>query len=157
MRPTVDVCRKRSVGTPDVVGGRSFQADERGPFLCQRRRESKLGGLVSPVRSRDGQWIDFGVCGVSGNPERSFGPVDFPQEPRTAGHGLTDVDAGGRPGREGADYRDLVCRRLHDLLPGPFDGDEWPPKIRDGRQLAELAQYMAEDVQAMANRDREYV
>src|SRR2546425_13174530 len=46
--PVLDVCRERGVGTPDVVGGRSFQAGERGPFLRQRRRDCKLGGVGPP-------------------------------------------------------------------------------------------------------------
>ena len=48
MSPLVDVCGERGVGTPDIEGRRSFQAAERGPFLGQRRRDSKLGGLVPP-------------------------------------------------------------------------------------------------------------
>jgi hypothetical protein len=77
MSPVVDVCAESGVGTPDIEGRRSFQAGERGPFLGQRRRDSKLSGLVPPVCSGDGQRIDFGVCGISGDPERSIGPVDY--------------------------------------------------------------------------------
>src|SRR6266511_606104 len=114
--PVVDVCRQRGVDPSDVVGGRSFQAGERGPLLCQCRRGGKLGGLVAPVCSGDGQRIDLGLGGVGGDPERSVGSVDLPQEPGTAGHCLTEVEAGGRSGREGADHRDLVGRRFDDLL-----------------------------------------
>src|SRR2546425_566765 len=78
--PVLDVCRERGVGTPDVVGGRSFQAGERGPFLPQRRRDRKLGGLAPPPGSRGGQGVGFGGGGVSGNPERSVGSLYFPQK-----------------------------------------------------------------------------
>src|SRR2546422_10443786 len=82
--PVLHVRRKRGVGTPDVVGGRSLQAGERGPFLRQRRRDSKLGGLAPPAGSRDGPGVDFGGGGGSGNPERSVGSIDFPPKTRTA-------------------------------------------------------------------------
>ncbi len=123
MSPVADICRERGVGTSDVESGPSFQAGERRPFLCHCRRDCKLGGLAAPACSRDGQGIDFGVCGVSGNPERSVSSVDFPQEAGTAGHCFTDVDAGRRPGCECADHRDLVSGRFRDPLPGLFDGD----------------------------------
>jgi hypothetical protein len=45
----------------------------------------------------------------------------------------------------------LVGRRFHDLLSGLFDGDQRPPEIRHGRQVGELAQYVVEDVQAVAD------
>jgi hypothetical protein len=94
--------------------------------------------------------MDFAVCGVSGTPERSTRSVAFPQQPGSAGHGLTDVDGGVRPGREGAD------RRSHDLLPGVVDGEERPAGIRPGRQPGELARYEAAGVQAVAGGDREH-
>src|SRR5437879_8603442 len=92
MSPVIDVCCERGVGTADVEGGRSFEAGERGAFLCQRCGYSKLGGLVPPLSSRDGQGKDFRECGVSGDPQRSVTSVDLPQEPGTAAHCLTDVD-----------------------------------------------------------------
>ena len=67
------------------------------------------------------------------------------------------MDGGGRPGREGANHRDLVGSRFHDLLAGFLDGDQRPPKIRHGRQIGELAQYVVEGVQAVADGDREHV
>jgi hypothetical protein len=59
--PVVEVCRERCVGAPDVGGGRAFQAGQRGPFVRQRRRGSKFGGLVPPACSGDGQGIDLGA------------------------------------------------------------------------------------------------
>jgi hypothetical protein len=64
--PLVDVCCEGGVGPPDVEGRRSMEARERGPFLCERGRDSKLGRLVPPVCSPDGQRIDLGERGVSG-------------------------------------------------------------------------------------------
>ena len=52
--PLVNVCCERGVGTPDVEGRRSLQARERRPFLYERRRDGKLGGLAPPLCSRDG-------------------------------------------------------------------------------------------------------
>src|SRR5438105_1698800 len=99
--PVIEVRRESGVSTPDVVGGRSGQAGEFGPFLYQCRRNSKLGELVLPVRTSDGQGKDSGVWSISGNPERSVGSVDFPQKPNTPRHRFTDVDARGHPRREG--------------------------------------------------------
>ena len=107
--------------------------------------------------TRHGQGEDLGLRLVGADPERSVGAVDLPQEPCSAGHGLTDVDAGGRPGCEGADHRDLVGRRLHDPLPGPFDRDERPAEIGHGREVGELAQHVIEEVHAVTERDREHV
>jgi len=76
----VDVCGERRVGTRDVVGGRSFEVGERGPFLCGCRRGWKLGWIVTSSCSGDGQGKDLGLRGVGGDPERSVGAVDFPQE-----------------------------------------------------------------------------
>ncbi len=106
--PVVDVCRERGIGSPDVVGGRSFEAGERGPLLCQRRRDGKFGRLFQPACSRDRQRKDLGICGISGDPQRSVGSVDFPQEPGAAGDCLADVDARDGSGGERADHRDLV-------------------------------------------------
>jgi hypothetical protein len=139
------------------MGGRAFQGGERGPSLRQGRRDSKLRGLVPSVCSPDRQGIDLGLRLVGGDPERSVGSVDFPQESGTAGHGLADVDAGSPPGGEGADDRDLVGRRFHDLLSGLCDVDKRPARGRHGRQVGELAQHVVEDVQAVADGDREHV
>jgi len=79
------------------------------------------------------------------------------REPDAAGHGFTDVDVGDRPGREGADHRDLIDGRFCDLLPAPFCRDQRPADRRDGRQIRELAQDMVEGVQAVSDRDREQV
>ena len=51
----------------------------------------------------------------------------------------------------------MVGCRLHDLLAGLVDLDERPAKIRHRGQVGELAQYVAEGVQAVAHRDREQV
>ena len=67
------LCRERGVSTPDVEGGRSLQAREGGPLLCQRRRDRKLGWLVLPVCARDGQGKDAGERGVGGDPQRWVG------------------------------------------------------------------------------------
>src|SRR5712691_3432913 len=128
----VDVCRERRVRTPNVEGRLSFQFRERGPFLSQHRGDLKLGGPVATLSSMDGQGKDLRQCGLSGDPQSSVGSVDLPLEPDTAGHCLTDVDAGSRPGHEGADLRDLIGGCFHDLLPGPFDSDQWPANIRNG-------------------------
>src|SRR5207248_4256603 len=82
---------------------------------------------------------------------------DLPQEPGAAGNKLTDVDAGGRPGRQRADHRDLVDRRLDDLFTGLLDGDQRSANILHGRQLGEVAQHVIQDVQAVAEGDREQV
>jgi hypothetical protein len=51
----VDVRRERDLGTPDVAGRRSFEAGQRGPFPCQRRRDGKLDGLTTAAHPRDRQ------------------------------------------------------------------------------------------------------
>src|SRR5438128_11747181 len=66
--PVGHVRRERCVDTPHVVGGRSFQAGERGPLLYQRRRDSYLGGLLPSLCSRDGQGKDLGLRGCGGDP-----------------------------------------------------------------------------------------
>jgi len=43
--PVVDVCRERGVGTPDVVGRRSFEVGQRGP------REGPSSSLIWRNRS----------------------------------------------------------------------------------------------------------
>ena len=67
------------------------------------------------------------------------------------------MDAGSRPRSERADHRDLVGRGLHDLLPGLLDRDERPAQLRYRRQGGELAQYVAQRVQTVADCDRECV
>src|SRR5207244_939587 len=64
--PVLDVRRERGVGTPDVVGGRTFQTRERGPFLRQRHRDSERGGIAPPACSRAVQGDYFGLFGSSG-------------------------------------------------------------------------------------------
>src|SRR5260370_1180064 len=70
---------------------------------------------------------------------------------------LTDVNAGGRLGREGAAPRVLVGRRFHDLLAGLFDADERPANTRHRPQVGKLAQEVVEGVQAVAKGDCEQV
>src|SRR2546422_5532643 len=86
----------------------------------KKRGDVKLGGLVPTVSSMDGQGKDLRQCGVSGDPQGSVGSVDLPLEPTTAGHCLTDVNIGSRPGSEGADHRHLIGGWFCDLVPGPF-------------------------------------
>jgi len=45
----------------------------------------------------------------------------------------------------------LVGGRFCDLLTRLFDGDSRPAKIRHRRQVGELAQYVVEDIQAVAD------
>ena len=51
----------------------------------------------------------------------------------------------------------MVGRRFHDLLSGLLDGDQGPAEIGHGGQVGELAQDVVEDVEAVADGDREQV
>ena len=61
------------------------------------------------------------------------------------------------PGSELADHGDLVGRRLRDPVPGLIDVDERSAEIHNRGKVRELAEHVVDDVQAVAERDREQV
>src|SRR2546429_9879677 len=62
--PVLDVRRERGVGTPDVVGGRTFPTRERGPFLRPRPPGSEAGGVAPPPWAPRGSGEEFwGIWG----------------------------------------------------------------------------------------------
>src|SRR5207237_1174508 len=115
--------------------------------------------MRSPV-SRPWNWRRCGTAAPCDDGPCYLAPrtrYAFTRSPAAAAHGPPGRDAGGRPGRQGAVHRTLVGRRFHDPLPGLSDGDERPAEIRDGRQVGELAEYVGEEVKAVADGDREQV
>ncbi len=108
-----DAHRYKVTRSPDAADlSMAAMSSWRRPFLCQRGGDVKLGGLVPTVSSMDGQGKDLRQCGVSGDPQGSVGSVDLPLEPATAGHCLTDVDTGSRPGRVSYARGDRQSSRL---------------------------------------------
>lgn len=51
--PCLDVCRERGISTSYVVGRRSREAGEGGPFLCEDRRDSKLRLVAGELQMAD--------------------------------------------------------------------------------------------------------
>src|SRR2546425_2658877 len=99
MSPVLDVCRERGVGTPDVEGRRSVQACQRGPFLCQRCRDGKLGGVARDEEVQ-AKWQGGSPAKVADlRTDIVCAAVPRCQEPQTAGltYGRPERRRGGGP------------------------------------------------------------
>jgi hypothetical protein len=74
-----------------------------------RHRDSKLGGLVAALSSRDGQGEDFRECGVSGDPVLLPASHDWPPPPPCGLIAVFGCDAAPFPlAVQSADWLDLA-------------------------------------------------
>src|SRR5438128_4346235 len=151
MRPLAIVAGETRVRLRDV-GARALR--RRPPILLWHEQELERG-LRAPAAANV-QLPDLGLAAGGGELQIALAAVDLPEQVRAARDAAAIVDREGGPALEQSADGHLIIRGHRLALARPRDRECLSAHRHGGRELADLAETVAERVRRVTDCDREH-